>query len=103
MPALGSGTECCPACEAVGTKVRDSRPMPYGRLRRRRCLTCGHRWSTVEIAAEDAQRAYAAEKVLLRTQAMIGRAVSSLQALQAGLAAEPLPGEDEPLPPEAAP
>lgn len=39
----------CPKCNDSDTDVIDTRPMPYGVRRRRECLACDHRWSTVEI------------------------------------------------------
>lgn len=48
-----SGTaDPCPSCARLGSRVVDSRPyeaMPQWRRRRRACVTCGHRWSTVEV------------------------------------------------------
>lgn len=39
----------CPACEADQAIVQDSRPTSSGgRLRRRKCMACGSRWSTAE-------------------------------------------------------
>jgi transcriptional regulator NrdR family protein len=41
------------ACGA-GSKVMDMRPTPAGIPRRRReCLLCGNRWTTVEVAVDD--------------------------------------------------
>lgn len=37
----------CECGAAVG--VYDSRPHPLGRMRRRRCMECGHRWETYEV------------------------------------------------------
>lgn len=39
----------CPKCQDDMTEVIDSRVMPYGVRRRRECLVCDHRWTTVEI------------------------------------------------------
>lgn len=39
----------CPSCGSTGIKVINSRPHPFGRERRRKCLGCGHRWSTIEV------------------------------------------------------
>lgn len=43
----------CPNCQSNNTQVRDSRPHPDGIFRRRRCLTCNHRFSTIEIKKDD--------------------------------------------------
>ena len=40
----------CPDCESKKTKVRDSRLMKYGTVKRRRvCLKCGCKFTTAEI------------------------------------------------------
>lgn len=39
----------CPNCKSNQTDVVDSRPFPDHVNRRRRCLGCGHRFSTIEI------------------------------------------------------
>ena len=44
----------CPKCHCLQDKVVDSRINENGiRFRRRECLTCGHRWNTVEICEDD--------------------------------------------------
>ncbi len=40
----------CPFCEQSDTKVIDSRPDPDGIRRRRECLDCGQRFTTIERA-----------------------------------------------------
>ena len=47
----------CPVCGA-DTKVIDSRPIEDGTRRRRQCLECDHRFTTVEIDVDyyDAMR-----------------------------------------------
>jgi transcriptional repressor NrdR len=44
----------CPFCGSEVTKVVDSRPDGLGRIRRRRCGSCGQPFSTVERIAADA-------------------------------------------------
>ncbi len=39
----------CPACNKNRDKVIDSREAAYGVRRRRLCLECEHRWTTVEL------------------------------------------------------
>lgn len=40
----------CPACHSdYGNAVKDSRIIKSTVRRRRTCLKCGHKWSTVEI------------------------------------------------------
>lgn len=38
----------CPKCQSDQLKVADSRPTDHGVRRRRECLDCGHRFSTME-------------------------------------------------------
>ncbi len=44
----------CPKCGAEDTKVSDSRQLPLYVRRRRICLECGHRFSTIEVARDEA-------------------------------------------------
>lgn len=41
-----------PACRSENVSVYDSRPVPQGTRRRRRCNACGWRWTTFEVSAE---------------------------------------------------
>lgn len=38
----------CPTCRGVASLVMDSRPGPNGWRRRRRCVACGTRFTTLE-------------------------------------------------------
>jgi transcriptional regulator NrdR family protein len=44
--------EICDKCGHL-SKVTDSRPTDRGRYRRRVCIKCEHRWSTIEIRVSD--------------------------------------------------
>lgn len=47
----------CPRCWVNDVSVFDSRITPNNSVRRRRgCLACGHRWTTVEVDAEVAKK-----------------------------------------------
>lgn len=47
--------ETCPDCGSENWRVVDTRPTEKGRRRRKECLDCGNRWSTIEYAkGEDA-------------------------------------------------
>ena len=48
----------CPECSGEKIKVIDSRQYEEGRVRRRECLTCNHRWGTVEIPMELYQQCF---------------------------------------------
>jgi transcriptional repressor NrdR len=63
----------CPYCECQNTKVTDSRDSDDGIRRRRECLDCGQRFTTIEriaagellVAKKDARReAFSREKLL---------------------------------------
>lgn len=41
--------DACPACNGLGTRTTDSRLYGERRVRRKRCHSCGHRWSTEEM------------------------------------------------------
>lgn len=43
----------CAACESTEQQVVSTRPGAAKVTRLRRCLACGHRWTTVELAAEN--------------------------------------------------
>ena len=69
---LGLGTETCPSCEkAGGVGVVDSRPMAFGRRRRKRCEYCRARWSTLEITLSEAQTPAGFIGVILRGAARL--------------------------------
>ena len=39
----------CQICRSVKSKTTDSRNNAVGIRRRRECLSCGHRWTTIEV------------------------------------------------------
>lgn len=41
----------CPECGRKSSRLLDSRDVTDGRRRRRECVSCGHRFSTVEMVA----------------------------------------------------
>lgn len=47
------GGTLCPRCFARNSAVKDSRPAFQSIRRRRECKSCGHRWTTFEIAADE--------------------------------------------------
>jgi transcriptional regulator NrdR family protein len=84
----------CPICAGAAIGVVDSRQASGHRLRRRRCLTCGHRWSTYEVSGD----------VFLRMRAVLQQAsavLAQLQAMKRSLEiAMTYPGEAEEPPAE---
>jgi len=53
----GTRSFSCPKCQHRGTAVKDSRPVKDGtEIRRRRfCIACGHRFTTLEQLYENAR------------------------------------------------
>lgn len=47
--------EVCRKCDGF-SHITNSRPSDEGRIRRRECAKCGHRWSTIEIRVLDYQK-----------------------------------------------
>lgn len=39
----------CQICRSVKSRTTDSRNNDVGIRRRRECLSCGHRWTTIEV------------------------------------------------------
>ncbi len=56
----------CPKCKSNQVYVVDSRPDKDYFKRRRECMFCGERFSTVEIKAEDYRRLINIEETLQR-------------------------------------
>lgn len=40
----------CPKCKSDQLRCLDTRPRPESVRRRRECMVCGHRFSTIEIS-----------------------------------------------------
>lgn len=53
----------CPECRFGDNDVTDSRPAYYWIRRRRRCRSCGHRWTTAEVPYEMVQGVADASKI----------------------------------------
>lgn len=45
--------ERCPACGKTNSKIIDTRMENGYRKRKRECLCCGARWSTVEVRVKE--------------------------------------------------
>ena len=54
----------CPKCKSAQVYVCDSRQCENGTRRRRKCMDCGYRYSTVEISMEELQQYKAKEDFL---------------------------------------
>lgn len=39
----------CPSCQSTNLEVRDTRATENSVRRRRECMSCGHRWTTLEL------------------------------------------------------
>ena len=46
----------CPRCKSTQLRCVDSRPVNGTVKRRRRCMKCGYRFSTVEVHAADFEK-----------------------------------------------
>lgn len=75
--------ERCPKCNGSNVGVIDSRPEPYGRRRRRRCLGCGNRWNTVEVPEEFARGVHDTRRRLDITIAEITRLRDAIPQMDA--------------------
>jgi transcriptional regulator NrdR family protein len=62
----------CPGCGNGRCALKDSRPNPRGRRRRRICLDCGLRFATLEISEDDAVHV-SATTMLARAAATVKR------------------------------
>lgn len=45
--------ERCPSCGKTGSKIIDTRMKNGYRKRKRECLSCGARWSTIEVRVKE--------------------------------------------------
>lgn len=67
----------CPSCGALSSRVIDSRPSCNDTevMRRRACIKCKHRWTTIEMSLADPAVTFAAPFAQLKAEliALIGR------------------------------
>jgi hypothetical protein len=63
FPVL-NGVDACPECQHAWTRCVDSRAEAYGRRRRRECVACKHRWSTIEVPQTWFVKHHEAERVV---------------------------------------
>lgn len=56
----------CPRCGSVQTNVDDSRSTGETVRRRRNCMTCEHRWSTLEMPQFVAERLTITKRIIRR-------------------------------------
>ena len=50
--------ERCPACRKMDSKITDTRMENGYRKRKRECLCCGARWSTIEVRMKERSNNY---------------------------------------------
>ena len=50
--------ERCPSCGKTGSKIIDTRMENGYRKRKRECLSCGSRWSTIEVRMKERSNNY---------------------------------------------
>ena len=82
----------CPKCNAYGLACSDSRPYNETIRRRRRCMNCGYRFSTVEISVEDYRKLKDKEP---ETEALIADMLSYLDDFYQKLNERKASGNDE--------
>lgn len=63
----------CPSCYLREVKVIESRRSSNHIRRRRECLSCNHRWSTMEISKELYDRLVASELLVSRVQKVMAK------------------------------
>lgn len=90
MTSLGfRSCEVCPQCAAFDdSAVINTRNHRAGRLRRRRCLKCGHRWSTIEVNVADYNSLHRVSAFLIEVESRVLAARDVLEMPYIG-------GEDE--------
>lgn len=63
----------CPECGHSSSEVKDSRPAPRGRIRRRRqCHHCQAKYTTYEVASRDVAHIDIARAALTKLQIAMG-------------------------------
>lgn len=60
----------CKECASSGCAVIDSRECEMGTRRRRECQSCGYRWTTYEMTAEQWDRLAARKATAMRKRCM---------------------------------
>lgn len=70
----------CPACGKLGCAVKDSRPTENGAFvkRRRRCSKCEHRYTTIEIPADEYNRLLSVNKLAARLRKVCRDTITNL-------------------------
>jgi transcriptional regulator NrdR family protein len=53
QPMTGNDVDSCPECGHHEVDCIDSRPYSKYRRRRKKCVSCSHKFSTVEVRADD--------------------------------------------------
>ena len=72
---------CCPTCGSTESSVKDSRGILGAVRRRRRCETCGERFTTYEISAADRDLAEMFDTLDRRIRALGPRNFALLQKI----------------------
>jgi len=90
--AAGSQSCPCPACGETKSKVLDGRPTATSRTRRRKCVGCGHRFTTWEVTDPVVAGAMVAELVGLVLKDL-NRADFKLQRIMRTVGSTVAPGD----------
>lgn len=88
----------CPKCGETGLRCTDSRPTDNNTKirRRRRCDKCEHRYSTVEILADDYQRYLELKKIENRLRALCRNTINEIDRWRRNDEAPPVLDEPQP-------
>jgi len=89
--SMPGSPDLCPDCGSGLNEVYDSRPTARGRRRRRRCLECGAKWSSVEVAWEAGVAFAQLTDTIADTVAKFEEGVRVLRSLIADDLGEPPP------------
>lgn len=69
----------CPKCGSWQLRIADSRPADFTVNRKRECLDCGHRFSTVEITLKEYEEVMA---VMVQKRQLVDQAQAFLDSVR---------------------
>lgn len=81
----------CPNCKGRYSFVVDSRPTPTSTRRRRKCLDCDHRWTTMEVNEGELQMDPRALTTLVN---LVDSAGNTIDSIRSRLTAQVVPDGD---------
>lgn len=87
--------EACPNCGGEEVTVADSRPQRQGRIRRRRCLKCNFRWTTLEVILLRDVTTLEVREAIMKALVLTNELWSLLERSRDLLGGVPVPTADE--------